>query len=393
MRWGVWTLLLAAGLHVAPAFAAKDTLYASSASWTVNASAAASTPNLVVGANGHTTLNVDVNPGDAIVVSATWSVEDNSASPGTDSTYPRTITFATVTNAPPSPATVTVGAIPNCALTARASTCSTSVSFTAPATLGTYQLQVNTGSDGGANSLNTRWLQINFTVVELEVVALDTKLTVDPQCFLLHDGDVDLTATLEELISGDKIAGADIDFELDSVAIGTEVTDSNGVATLTHNIDSLAVGDYSLYAEFDGDTTYNPSNDSDTLGISYLFVGFGQPINGDGTSIFGGRVIPVKIKLTDAHGVPVTDATPQVELYIYDEVLGLGTELEKPVSVSAADTGNTMRYAPEEQQYIFNWDAKSLPNGTYAVVVDLGDSPSCRAENPYAIITVAKKVK
>jgi hypothetical protein len=146
------------------------------------------------------------------------------------------------------------------------------------------------------------------------------------------------------------------------------------------------VGDYNLYAEYGGSAVYDGSNDSDTLGISYLFVGFGQPINADGTSIFGGRVIPIKIKLVDANGDPVTGATPTVWLTSYDKDLGLGGDWEQVSSVSKADTGNIMRYVPEDRQYIYNWDATDLPNGTYGVVVNLGDSAACRAENPYAII-------
>lgn len=391
LKGGLLVLLFASGFFASPAFAAKDTLYASAASWMVDAAGVASSPNFSAGDNGHTTLDVDVNPGDAIVVSVTWSIQDNSASPGTDTTYPgRIITFAAVTNTTPGP-NVTVAAISNCTVNSNASTCPTSISFDAPATLGTYQVQINNNDTSGGTKLNTKWLQINFTVVEANEVTIDTKLTVDPQCFLLNAGDVDLTATLEELISGDKISAADIDFELDGDDIGTAMTDANGVATLTHNIDYLGVGDYNLYAEFDGDSLYNPSNDSNTLGISYLFVGFGEPINGDGSSIFGGKVIPIKIRLVDANGAPVTDAAPQVELFEYSSVTGLGTELEKPGSVSAADTGNTMRYA--DGQYIFNWDAKSLPNGTYAIVVNLGDSSTCRNADPQAIITVARKGK
>jgi hypothetical protein len=176
-------------------------------------------------------------------------------------------------------------------------------------------------------------------------------------------------------------------------SIGTATTDTDGIATLVYNINGLGVGDYDLYAEFAGDNNYNPSNDSDILGISYLFVGFQPPINPRGNSIFGGRVIPIKIKLVDANGVPVTDAAPTVWLTSYNKDLGLGEELEKVSSVSAADTGNVMRYEPEDQQYIYNWDANDLANGTYAVVVELGDSSACSTGPHYAVITVAKKGK
>lgn len=89
----------------------------------------------------------------------------------------------------------------------------------------------------------------------------------------------------------------------------------------------------------------------------------------------------------------MTDAAPTVWLTSFDKDLGVGEVLEQVTSVSAADTGNVMRYVPQDQQYIYNWDASGLANGTYAVVVDLGDSDACRQENPYAIITVARKGK
>lgn len=397
VRLGLVSLAFVLAAVALPASAALDNLYPNSATWEVNNVADANvSPDFTVGANGHSTLDSDVYAADAIVVTAGWAIQNNAPAPGTDTSYPRTVTFTGVTSAkPPGADDVTVAAITNCTATSAASTCSTTISFAAPATPGDYSVQINTGitPPGGAGQLNTKQLTLNFTVAEDIVEMIDTKLTVDPQCLLLNAGDVDLTATLEELLSGDKIGDADIDFYIDppSASIGTATTDVNGVATLVHNIDGLGVGDYTLYAEFLGDDVYNPSNDSDTLGISYLFLGFGEPINGDGTSIFGGRIIPIKIRLVDANGDPVTDATPTVWLTSYDSVNGVGEDLEQVSSVSSADTGNIMRYVPEDAQYIYNWDARDLVNGTYAIVVVLGDSPTCRAENPYAIITVAKK--
>lgn len=163
---------------------------------------------------------------------------------------------------------------------------------------------------------------------------------------------------------------------------------------MSYDINALDADDYSLYASFAGDTAFNPSNDSGTLGIYYKFVGFQPHVNSEGNSIFGnGRVLPIKIKLVDANLNPVSVAQPQVWFYQWSAQEGLGEILETPTSVSAADTGNTMRYVPEDRQYIYNWDLSSLENGTYAVIVDLEDSPTC-TEGPYqAIITVAKKGK
>jgi RNA-directed DNA polymerase len=149
---------------------------------------------------------------------------------------------------------------------------------------------------------------------------------------------------------------------------------------------------YALYAAFDGDADYNPSNNSSPLGISYQFVGFLPPINPQGNSIFGnGRVVPVKVKLVDALLNPVIDAEPTVWIYQWASGTSLGEVLEAATSVSAADSGNTMRYVPEDRHYIYNWDLGSLDNGTYAVVVELGDSAACSTGPYYATITVEKR--
>lgn len=220
----------------------------------------------------------------------------------------------------------------------------------------------------------------------------------------MNAGEVNLTATLEELDSGSLISGATIYFyinpEFDEKdnhtipPIGDATTNYNGVAILVFDVNVLGVGDHNLYAEYRGNIDYNPSNDSNTLGISYLFVGFRQPINQEGTSIFGnGRVIPIKIKIVDANNAPVPDAKPTVWLHQYSNYTGLGEELETPTSVSSADTDNIMRYVPTDDQYLYNYDLSSLSDGTYAVSVILGDSPTCTQNPHHAIITVEKKGK
>jgi hypothetical protein len=243
----------------------------------------------------------------------------------------------------------------------------------------------------GSKELQGKSLFINFSVIQ-QVAKIDTALTVpDPQCFLYKAGNVDLAATLAELVSGNPVSGSPVDFSVDSNPIGSGLTDSLGEAMLNYNINGLSAGDHNLYAEFLGDASYNGSNDSATLGISYNFVGFQQPINADGTSIFGGRVIPVKIKITDANLQPVTDAAPTVWFTQVSPETALGSDLEAATSVSAADTGNIMRYDSVEDKYIYNWDASSLTNGTWYVIVELGDSDACSKGPYYATITVSKK--
>lgn len=183
------------------------------------------------------------------------------------------------------------------------------------------------------------------------------------------------------------------DFSVDSNPIGDASTDSNGDAVLTYNVNGLSASDHNLFGAFAGDGIYNPSDDSATLGIYYNFVGFQPPINSEGNSIFSnGRVIPIKIKIVDANLAPVTDAQPTVWIYQWSPGTDLGEVIEAATSVSAADTGNIMRYVPEDQQYIYNCDMPTTP-GTYAVVVELGDSKACGKGPYYTTITVVKKGK
>lgn len=389
------------------ALAQKDIVYPSGASATVSGADVAVSNSLATGADGSTTLNGALFAGQDVVVTATWSIQNRAPGAGQDTIY-GTGLQVTFTPSTTLGSAVSIAAIANCTVTSAASTCVRTVSFAAPATPGNYQVKVTlggtgfTGSNGLANEADEYF--INFSVAEPVVVLLDTKLTVAQKCALLNAGDVSLSAKLEELVSTDPIAGATIDFfvdpELDQdgnptvPSVGNGVTSASGTATLTYNVNGLGVGDHNLYAEYAGSDDYNPSNDSDILGISYLFVGFQQPINPEGNSVFGnGRVIPIKIKLADANGNPVADAEPKVYVTTYSSSTGLGDDLEPASSVSAADTGNVMRYVPEDEHYIYNWDLSNLANGTYGVVVDLGDSQACGNGPYYAVITVAKKGK
>jgi hypothetical protein len=382
-------------------FAAKDVIYPSAVNnlEVDNSPASFGSTSFTEGANGNATLAAAVAPGALVSLEATWSIKDNSDNPP-HANYPRTVNFT-------SPADVTINPS-SCTVTSVSSTCTITISFTAPAINGNYTWKIDSkDSAGGATNIDGKRLNINFSVADSAgITPVDTVLTVDQHCFILNAGNVEMTATLKELDSsggdGDPIPGATILFYINPIFdgnnnlisgyIGEAYTDSYGVVTLLHNIDSLGVGDHTLYAEFEGLPYYNPSNDSANLGISYLFVGFQPPINAAGNSIFGnGRVIPIKIKITDADLNPVYDAAPTVWLTTFSSSTGLGTEFEETSSVSSADTDNIMRYVPADGHYIYNWDLSSLTNGTYAVVVDLGDSPTCSNGPYYVKITVDKR--
>lgn len=379
-----------------PTLAAFDVIYPSGANATVDGAGAPVTGNFVNpgssgnGGNGSVTLNNDVITGQPVVVTVAWSITDRSPQGSNDSAYPRTVKF-TVTQ--PDGAALTISSIANCGVSGNGSTCSTPVSFT-PMVADTYQITVNANDlSPGSGQIQGRNVAINVTAVEPVAEAVDTRLTVDQQCVILHQPSVNLTSTLIALTDPESpVEGADIAYSIDGEGVGSAETNAAGVATLAYNPSALNVGDHNLYGEFAGDTLYNASNDSDTLGVSYAFGGFRPPLNADGTSIFGGRVIPVKIMLTDFNGVPVTDAQPRVWLVSYG-VNNIGEDVEAATSVSAADTGNIMRYDASEQQYIYNFDAMALQNGSYKVRVDLGDSDACNGyrEVPFTVSRKGKK--
>lgn len=401
INWALFAVSATCLAFTAPVFAAKDTLYVSTTSnVTVGGSSATFSADSGVNTDRHMTLDADVIAGSSVSMTVNWAI-DRGIQMGAITVYPRSMNFSSSTTVTPGPAVAATISGSPCAVSAytAATACSTGISFPTPATPGDYQVLITPAdsvSSPGNVRLEVKLLYINFTVVEPVVEKEDTVLTVEPKCVLYKAGDVQLTATLEELASGDKIPDANVDFYVDppSTSIGSDSTNANGVAVLSYNIDSLTPGDHNLYAEFLGDTIYNPSNDSANLGVSYNFVGFQQPINADGTSVFGnGRVIPIKIKITDANLDPVTDAAPTVWVTKVSPSTALGDELEPASSVSAADTGNTMRYDFVDNHYIYNWDLTSLTNGTWYVVVNLGDSDACSSGPYYATITVSKKGK
>jgi hypothetical protein len=179
---------------------------------------------------------------------------------------------------------------------------------------------------------------------------------------------------------------------------GDAVTDVNGVATISgFNVSGPGVGDHTVYATFDGvecannPNGYNPSNDEGNIGVTYLFIGFEQPINADGSSIFKGGTVPVKIRISDANGAPVTDANAYV--FFAMKTGAVVGDTQEAISQSAASTGNQMRYDPLENHYVFQWDitGPAITNGTYLLWVDLGEG-KC-GEKHQVCLSIAKTGK
>jgi len=105
----------------------------------------------------------------------------------------------------------------------------------------------------------------------------------------------------------------------------------------------------------DRDYSYNADEQACSFGI-------GQPIDGDGGSVFKSKrgVIPVKLV-----GCDNPNLAPQLNL---TRLTGASPGPVGVTSVSAADHGTTMRFQ-KGGRYIYNLAAKSLGRGTYALSI------------------------
>lgn len=165
----------------------------------------------------------------------------------------------------------------------------------------------------------------------------------------------DLTYSMEWFASlGDSLdgVGGEILFE-------RSVEDAPLAAGQTRQVDML------LEESPEGELTVSPVP-------QYSFSGILQPINPDGSSVFKQRsTIPVKFRLFDAAGVPVSTAHATLEsAKISDGVAG---DYLEAVSTAKKDVGNVFRYDAEAEQYIFNLGTKGLDAGTYYLRIALDD--------------------
>lgn len=106
----------------------------------------------------------------------------------------------------------------------------------------------------------------------------------------------------------------------------------------------------------------------------YLYGGFQQPINADGSSIFKlGRVIPVKVTLKNSDGQSISTAMVTISVTRISDAIQ-GTETEVLVdSPGNANTGNVFRYDAQSGEYVFNLSTKGYSKGTYKVYVKPDD--------------------
>ena len=107
----------------------------------------------------------------------------------------------------------------------------------------------------------------------------------------------------------------------------------------------------------------------------YYWLGFLPPLTSNGNGLFKrGSTIPVKFKISDLDGNPVSDCLATLEVFYWEQ--GAEDGLPQVVSYSNGDLGDTFRYDANNDNYIFNLSTKPweyLGSMRYQIVVTLDD--------------------
>jgi hypothetical protein len=152
----------------------------------------------------------------------------------------------------------------------------------------------------------------------------------------------------------------------------TPTTGSNATSPVSGVQHSYSAGGpYTIRVTVDDEDPGVVSGVSGASSFSFLYSRSDilQPINFTGPrSLFKlGSTIPVKIKITDCTGAPVTTLTPDVKTTKLDSTPE-GTVVET-VYTDIPTNGLDMRYDATSQQYIYNLGTKNLAAGDWRVDV------------------------
>jgi hypothetical protein len=121
-------------------------------------------------------------------------------------------------------------------------------------------------------------------------------------------GTATLVATLTSSVTGQPIAGETVSFTLDGTAVGTAMTDTTGIATLTGVATSDPVGTDpgGVVANFAGDTNYLSSSGTGDLVVSQAATALASV---SGTASFGGTATLVATLTSSVTDQPIAGET------------------------------------------------------------------------------------
>jgi hypothetical protein len=186
-----------------------------------------------------------------------------------------------------------------------------------------------------------------------------TSIAASPATALLNQP-VTLTATVRA--DGAGTPSGSVDFydtttqtDLGSVAL------SGGTASLPPMV--LTAGNHVIQARYSGDGTFLPSLDTTTVSVQYNFSGFLAPLNSN-LAIGSNRTVPIKFQLTDYNGAAISSPSAVTSLQVLNA---------QCVNVLTNAGSTALRYDPQSNQWVANWQTKGLPAGAYTVVLSLAD--------------------
>jgi Putative pectate lyase-like adhesive domain/Bacterial Ig domain/PKD domain len=141
----------------------------------------------------------------------------------------------------------------------------------------------------------------------------------------------------------------------DSLSGAATISENSGAGVATGAHTYASAGTYTVSVTVTDDDGGSGSS-SGSFTTPNTPSGILPPINADGTSNFKlGGTIPVKITVKDCDGDFVSTLAPTVSLTKTGPSSG---DVNEAISSTAADSGNTMRWDPTANQYVFNLSTK-----------------------------------
>ena len=156
-----------------------------------------------------------------------------------------------------------------------------------------------------------------------------------------------------------------------------ECTDEDGGSGLASCAGPATLDTSSIGTRTFGVTTTDEAGNSRIEEISYRVVyAYGEirePINADGSSVFkAGSTVPVKFRITDFAGEPVTAAEARLATLSTYDFDGTVPELEQEATTQGnANTGDLFR--PSAGQYVYNLSTRGMAPGSYQLFIRLDD--------------------
>jgi conserved repeat domain len=181
----------------------------------------------------------------------------------------------------------------------------------------------------------------------------------------INGSPVELQATLTDQGNGNPIPGQTIDFTVNSVSVGSAVTDSSGVARLSYPI-ILAPGIYTVNATYAGNSVYNATHGTGLLTVYKNSTNI-LVINVEGIN---GQNVNLQATLTNQDGTPLNGKT--IVFTINGTAIGS--------AITGTNGTATLNYPI------------TVPPGTYTINTTFNGDGDYKTSNSTGILTVNKKI-